>query len=253
MICTLFADDTTVYLSERDNFGDLTKVLNKWCSASGAKFNIENTEVTPLGVPEYRKEVLGNRKLHSGDVVIPMEIHISPDGAPTHVLGSWVGNGVNQMNVCFPTVEKIEYNLMCWCRSNPSMEGKSLILQMEVAGRTKYLTRVQGMPQSIEQQIRHVIPNFICNGKLVSPVDAGTLASDLTEGGQNVLDLEARNEAINIMWVQRYLAALADRPHWALIADELIWSSARHGIKKDEPGVTINVFLQTWLPKLREG
>ena len=44
----LFADDTTVYLSEKDNIADLQEVLTKWCKVSGAKFNIEKTEIIPL-------------------------------------------------------------------------------------------------------------------------------------------------------------------------------------------------------------
>ena len=39
-IATLFADDTTVYLSEKDSFSDLQDILSKWCHASKAKFNV---------------------------------------------------------------------------------------------------------------------------------------------------------------------------------------------------------------------
>ena len=37
----LYADDTTVYLSDTDHYSDLEHVLEKWCLASGAKFNLE--------------------------------------------------------------------------------------------------------------------------------------------------------------------------------------------------------------------
>ncbi len=44
LITTLFADDTTVYLSKEDSFETLTEILNKWCRASGAKFNVEKKQ-----------------------------------------------------------------------------------------------------------------------------------------------------------------------------------------------------------------
>ena len=45
----LFANDTTVYLSNEDRIDDLQTILAKWCEVSGAKFNIEKTEIIPLG------------------------------------------------------------------------------------------------------------------------------------------------------------------------------------------------------------
>ncbi|OJT05021.1 Transposon TX1 uncharacterized 149 kDa protein [Trametes pubescens] len=46
---TLFADDTTVYLSSADDFAALQHVLDVWCSATKAKFNIAKTEIIPIG------------------------------------------------------------------------------------------------------------------------------------------------------------------------------------------------------------
>jgi len=53
LITTLFADDTTVYLSQDDLFDDLTDTLNLWCKASGARFNVSKTEIIPIGSKTY--------------------------------------------------------------------------------------------------------------------------------------------------------------------------------------------------------
>jgi hypothetical protein len=47
-VVKLFADDTTAYLSEHDNLTDLYQILENWCLASGAKFNVAKTEIIPL-------------------------------------------------------------------------------------------------------------------------------------------------------------------------------------------------------------
>ncbi|KAF9018854.1 hypothetical protein BDZ89DRAFT_918478, partial [Hymenopellis radicata] len=54
IITTLFAADTTVFLSKNDKFSDLKKILDTWYAASGAKFNIKKTVIIPIGSIEHR-------------------------------------------------------------------------------------------------------------------------------------------------------------------------------------------------------
>lgn len=58
LITTLFADDTTVFLSQFDKFTNLESILNKWYIASRACFNVSKAEIIPIGNPLYRKEVI---------------------------------------------------------------------------------------------------------------------------------------------------------------------------------------------------
>jgi hypothetical protein len=73
-VVQLFADDTTAYLNEHDSFNDLNRVLDKWCLASGARFNITKTEIIPFGAPEFRARLLETRRLHPEDDQIPPNI-----------------------------------------------------------------------------------------------------------------------------------------------------------------------------------
>ncbi|KII82858.1 hypothetical protein PLICRDRAFT_80112, partial [Plicaturopsis crispa FD-325 SS-3] len=47
ILVTMFADDTLVYLSERDDFRDLEKIIDLFCLASTAKFNTEKQSTYP--------------------------------------------------------------------------------------------------------------------------------------------------------------------------------------------------------------
>jgi len=51
----LYADDTTVYLSHTDHYSDLEHILQIWCKVSRAKFNLEKTEIIPIGTKEHRQ------------------------------------------------------------------------------------------------------------------------------------------------------------------------------------------------------
>ncbi|TFK62738.1 hypothetical protein BDN72DRAFT_889947 [Pluteus cervinus] len=163
LINTLFADDTTVYLSEEDNFEDLQNLLLEWCTASGAKFNIQKTEVIPIGTKEYRETVVRTRKINPTQDPIDGNIHIARDGEPVRVLGAFIGNNVEQAAIWTPTIEKIGTSLRRWNKSHPTQDGRRLIIGMEVGGRTQYLTYVQGMPKNVETQIKKMIRNFIPN------------------------------------------------------------------------------------------
>ena len=74
---SLFADDTTVVLTEHDSFTELINLLDKWCEVSGTKFNIEKTEIIPIGTPEYRNKVRETRKINNTEQPIPELIHIA--------------------------------------------------------------------------------------------------------------------------------------------------------------------------------
>ena len=90
-IVSLFADDTTVYLSEKDNVKDLYSILTEWCTASGAKFNIDKTEVIPIEKKEYRDEVVCTARTNPTSVTFDQNIHIARDGQAIRILGAWIG------------------------------------------------------------------------------------------------------------------------------------------------------------------
>jgi len=57
ILTALFADDTTVFLEESDNYSTLQAILRMWCCASGVKFNIQKTILIPVGTPAHRLHV----------------------------------------------------------------------------------------------------------------------------------------------------------------------------------------------------
>jgi len=58
IIVSLFADDTLVYFTEHDNMNTLKHIVNTFCCASTAKFNLEKTEYLPVGTTDFRKQVI---------------------------------------------------------------------------------------------------------------------------------------------------------------------------------------------------
>ena len=61
-----------------------------------------------------------------------------------------------------------------------------------------------------------------------------------------MLDIVARNEAIDVMWLQSYLTNSRVRPTWAYIADEIFAGAIRRADSRLDPSVRINQFVQSW-------
>ena len=221
LITTLFADDTTVFLSEYDKFVDLEVILNKWCTASGARFNVNKTEVLPVGHPLYRKEVVVTRRIHPSQETLANTIHIAQDQESVRMLGAWIGNNIEQAIVWSPVLDKIRNNLDRWSKSHPTLFGRRLIVQMVVGGMTQYLAKVQTMPRQIEETLEKIIRNFLWADKK-PPVNIATLYLPIRQGAIKLLNLRARNKAIDIMWLRSYLNLNQNRPMWAYVANALI-------------------------------
>ncbi|KAF7351516.1 Reverse transcriptase domain-containing protein [Mycena sanguinolenta] len=132
-VVQLFADDTTVYLHELDNFADLQRILNKWCTASGAKFNASKTEIIPFGNEVYRAQLLTSRKLNPQDDPIPENVHIVKDGKAVWIPEGFVGNNVNAFAVWTPVLDKVDTDYARWSNINPTMDMRKNIDQI-VAG-----------------------------------------------------------------------------------------------------------------------
>ncbi|KAF5336214.1 hypothetical protein D9758_017782 [Tetrapyrgos nigripes] len=254
LIANLFADDTTVFLSAEDDFEILQKILDKWCIASKAKFNIAKTEIIPIGTATYRARVINTRTTKDGQTPLPEWLHIAVEGEATRILGAWFGNGISNTSVWEPTLEKIDTRLEHWNKGHPTMEGRCHIVQMVIGGMTQYLTQVQGMPKPIEKKMSKRIQNFVWAEKQKNPVNKSTVHGPIEQGGRKVLDIEARNDAIEVMWAKSYLTFGASRPLWAKVADVLfaLNTPSSQTERNVAPEVKKNILLQSWKTSIKQ-
>ena len=251
-IASLFADDTSTFLSAADRWSDLWDIINKWCAGSRAHFNRDKTEVIPIGEEEYRARVLATRHIDGNQTQneIPENVHIASDGESVRVLGAWIGNKVDQAATWAPVIQKTEAFLERWGKCHPTLIGRKNIIQMGPGGITQYLTVVQGMPKSVENSLKKIIRDFFWNGARTPPVNIDTLCLPIEEGGIGLLDIEARNEAIELVWIKRYLDLSPQRPQWAWAADTLMSIAASADAGAISRPAQINTFLQSWKPSL---
>ncbi len=253
----LFADDTTVYLSRQDDFSTLQTVLDTWCSAAKARFNITKTEIIPLGSADFREEMASTYRITGKWGNYPSGVHVAQEGEAVRILGAFFGNGVNQVNVWTLVLNKIVAMrkplmdvIARWRTGHATIHGKRHVAQMIVGGMTQFLTTVQRMPEAILARLKKIIRGYLWDDRHNTPVGMEHLYLPVAQGGLGLIDLEARNEAIDIMWLKSYLDFSTERPTWAYIADELFANHVPKNCMPKQAELRINPFLQKWKPKV---
>ncbi|EJF60677.1 hypothetical protein DICSQDRAFT_147680 [Dichomitus squalens LYAD-421 SS1] len=225
---TLFADNTTIYLSDEDDFDVLQKILDTWCSAAKAKFNILKTEIIPIGERSYREEMAKTYKETGRWRSYPKLVHMVGEGDAIRILGVFFGNDIDQLAIWSPSIAKVAAAIECWQKGNATLDGKRHVIQMAVAGMTQYLTDVQRMPDQVVKRLEKIIRDYLWDGKAVPPIAKEYPRLPIDDGGLNIIDISARNEAIDVMWLKMYLNFASDRPQWAYIADDILATNDQH-------------------------
>ena len=107
-------------------------ILETWCLASGAKFNIQKTILIPIGTPAHRHSILHTRRLHPSHNPIPPNIKIATDGEPVHALGAF-----------------------CWRDPWKSMK-RSRVLSKQTAMWSEYWTIQRAATTKRVRKMRHI-------------------------------------------------------------------------------------------------
>jgi hypothetical protein len=100
------------------------------------------------------------------------------------------------------------------------------------------------MPPEIEQRLIKRIRAFVWDHEHTFPINMTILSKSTSSGGLSILDLKARNKAIQATWLKSFLQLDESRPSWAFITDELINSYLPY--KHVDRETKLNMLLQAW-------
>ena len=226
----MFANDTNLYLGKNDHMDHVQTTLDSWCHASGAKFNTEKTEIIPIRSKAHREQVRVTWKINQDDQSpFHNQIKIANKGDAIRSLGTWIGNNINTKTPWKLIVDNVHKTLKVWGKSNPTLTGHKLIVQAIVSGHTQFLAKAQGMPPNVEDALTKLARNFIWEENTKPEITLDYLHCPIEEGGLNLLNIAAKNDTIEIMWLQAYLNFSPTCPIWAKVTDLIIDTSMPQG------------------------
>src|SRR5260221_3081702 len=82
---TMYADDTNLFISAHEDLPAIGSCLTDTSRTIGSKFNLEKTDILPVGSPAFVSAT------HSLDAIFPSAF-VLPPGSPLPVLGFSVGS-----------------------------------------------------------------------------------------------------------------------------------------------------------------
>lgn len=251
LVVTLFVDDTTVYLSENNDFSALEAILRTWCMAAGVQFNVSKTECILIGPQTFHTQFREDRRAKPTHMHIPDTMRIADEGETVRILRVWARNDACDNNTWEKVFKKVCEQLMRWDEKHPTIEGRRCLIQAYIGGGTQFLTAAQGMPPEILSRFKKLNLDFFWEFKKTHTVNKDTLYLPRYQGGAEILDLEVRNDAVYLTWVREYSKPAESRPMWAFVADVIFQHSLTLKWQdkcKENKHILTNFVTQSWHP-----
>ena len=138
------------------------------------------------------------------------------------MLGSWIGNSISIEGKWKEIIERQNRAMERWSKSRISLKGKELVLKVKIMSKVWFLATVNGMPKYIEKEMTKNMKDFLWGKEKKGLMPMEKVIASREEGGLGIPSIEARNKAIQVMWLKKFLAKPSMKPTWAWIAEELI-------------------------------
>ena len=187
---SLFADDITCFLHDKESHTSLFATLESFGSCSGRlRVNHEKTEVIALGSIILHEKDFKDHKI--------CEI--------IKILGVYFGYDEKQRNdLNFrQTLKSIKKSIHMWKWRNLSILGKIQIIKTFAIPKLMFRASVIPIPNELVKEVNSIFYTFIWNGK--DKVKRSALISDIDKGGLKILDIESMVSARRVICLKKFL------------------------------------------------
>ena len=186
---TQYADDTTVFVRDKESVEQLLRQLDEFKLISGLEINTSKTEAMWLGCWRDETHIPSNFKW-------PRE--------PICALGiyfSYNTEHANKLNF-EEKITNLEKTLNGWKRRKLTLLGRINIVK--TLGLTKLICNasVLYIPKHFAKESNRISFNFIWEGK-PAKVERSTIIREKKHVGLKMLDLEIMDKALKVAWIER--------------------------------------------------
>ena len=188
---SLYADDITIFASDKPSAKRVFKVLSDFSECSGLRVNKDKTEGMWIG------QNIGSQET---------PFNIAWPKAPIKVLGIYLSYDVKaSIQANFDDkIARLVRQLHWWKSRNLSLTGRVLIVKTLGLPRFTLLASLIHIPINIVNQINSIIYEFIWKGK-TDKVNRKIFAQDYKLGGHKMIDFGIFVKSAKCKWIQRYL------------------------------------------------
>ena len=185
------ADDTTITVQDAQSVEAVFNTVNKYCLATGAKVNIEKSEVLCLG--------------KASDKDLSFNIPITVNTNCVQILGIYLGPNkylCEKMNWKIK-IEKIKAIINMWKQRKLTLNGKATVWNTLLTSRLWYHITVIHVPKWVEQEIQKMFCNFMWDNK-IPLIKYSTIIGNKYSGGLNIQDINLKKMAFRVKLLNKY-------------------------------------------------
>ena len=183
------ADDTTIFVTNDNEFPIINDIFTLYSEGSGSKINIPKTTGLWLGSWKSRLDNPTKYKFVNNHLKI---------------LGITFGNQVRPEVNWDPRINKIKSTLNRWKYRDLTLNGKAIIVNTLCGAGLNYLGSVIHCPKDQVQQIEKIIWNYYWSGKK-DKIKRNTITGPKEKGGTGIINISYKLHALKLKWITRYI------------------------------------------------
>ena len=149
-----FADDTTLYLREKEDLDEAMEIFEAFASISGLQTSLSKTEAMWLGQNAHKKETFYNIAWVR-QTKIP-GIYFRNDKSASEIEDNWLTK-----------VSNMKRTIKQWSRRNQSKCGKILLAKTYIISQFIYTLQSIGLPERVLSSIYHTLYSLYGKRKTV--------------------------------------------------------------------------------------
>lgn len=188
IIISQLADDTTLFLKNKDQIPLAIQTVETFSKASGLKLNLEKCEL--MSIHNCSQSSIYNIK-------VKMEVRY---------LGLWITKTESncvKLNI-ENNINKCKQILNNWLQRDLTLFGRTLLTKMETLSRFIYPAYSLSIPPKIIKEINKLNFNFIWRNKH-HYIKKGNTIKNFEDGGIKAIDFEIMNGVLKIKWLQSFM------------------------------------------------
>ena len=201
-----YADDTTVTVRDRESVVEVLGSVDLYGRASGAKINIEKSEIMYIGESREKMGGIGLKENKGYMKVLGINLGIEGEEGRDR-----------QYEVMINSLKK---TLGFWKLRKLKLKGKVVVVNALIVSKIIYVMNVMDVPVRVLKEVEGIISNFLWDGGGVR-IARGVLENDYEDGGLKLVNLEGKKKALRVKMMVRYLRDDGDHVWKAFLKDAM--------------------------------
>ena len=185
------ADDTSFTVQDPQSVENVFHTVNTFCLGTGAKVNIEKSEVLCLG------------KSLKNDITFKISVTVNTDCV--QILGVYLGPNkplCERLN-WKPKIDKLNSLINLWKQRKLTLNGKATVWNTLLTSRMWYIVNAIHVPKWVTQEIQKMFCKFMWDNK-IPLINYSTIIGGKHSGGLNIQDLSLKKAAFRLKLLKKY-------------------------------------------------